>query len=383
MHITRALKQQIQDLLNNNRRKVIILYGARQVGKTTLVKEIMGQFQGNILEVNADITPFIEPLSSRDLQQLKAMVAGYDLLIIDEAQRIPDIGINLKILYDHLAPLKIIVTGSSSLDLANRVQEPLTGRTHTMQLFPIAVYELHTQFGFSQFEASQKLEEWMVYGMYPELLSLSTHQDKVRYLYELTQSYLYKDILTLAQVKYPEKLRQLLKLLAWQTGSLVSTNELAGTLQISRDAVTNYIDLLEKAFVIFRLGGFSRNLRKEMTKMNKYYFYDLGIRNALINNFNRLSGRQDIGQLWESFLITERLKTNHYLGRFGSSYFWRTQTGAEIDYLEESDGFLSGRELKWVSTARKKPPVSWSEAYPSAGYSIIHRENFLDFVLGR
>jgi predicted AAA+ superfamily ATPase len=327
------------------------------------------------------MVPFLESLSSRNLDRLTGLVQGYDLLFIDEAQRIPDIGVNLKILHDNLPDLKIIVTGSSSLDLANRVKEPLTGRTWTFQLYPIAAEEWTQHHQANDAQAALMLEDWMLYGMYPEVFSIGNAEKKIRYLQELTHSYLYKDILTLANVRYPEKLRQILKLLAWQVGNLVSINELANTLQLSRDAVANYIDLLEKSFVIFRLSGFSRNLRKEITKMDKIYFYDLGIRNALIENFNSLSTRQDVGQLWENFLITERIKSASYHFRYAGRYFWRTHTGSELDYLEERGGQLAGYEFKWGSKVATAP-AAWLETYPQAVFHCINRENFMEFIRG-
>lgn len=378
MLIERLHKKNIQYEIGQSN-KVLVLYGARQVGKTTLVREALREFSGKVLEINADMAPFVEALSSRNLDQLKGMVQGYDLLFIDEAQRIPDIGINLKILHDQIPNLRIIATGSSSLDLANRVKEPLTGRTWTFHLYPISVEEWAKYKGANDFEMGLKLDECLIYGLYPEVLGIENYGRKERYLQELTQSYLYKDILTLANVRYPEKLRQLLKLLAWQVGSLVSVNELANTLQINRDAVNHYLDLLEKSFVIFRLSGFSRNLRKEMTKMDKIYFYDLGVRNALIENFNSLATRQDTGPLWENFLISERLKTAHYHFHFANRFFWRTQTGSELDLVEERGGQLHGFEFKWGQKA-SSAPKAWIENYPDASFQCINRDNFMSFV---
>ncbi|MEQ1746226.1 MAG: ATP-binding protein [Saprospiraceae bacterium] len=378
MLIERMQKDNLQrDLAESN--KVLVLYGARQVGKTTLVREVLKNFSGKVLEINADMVPFLEALSSRNLDRLSALVRGYDLVFIDEAQRIPDIGINLKILHDNLPDLKIIVTGSSSLDLANRVKEPLTGRTWTFHLFPISAEEWTRHHRANDVQAELQLENWMIYGLYPELLAIENAEKKKRYLQEITHSYLYKDILTLANIRYPEKLRQILKLLAWQIGNLVSVNELAKTLQLSRDAVANYLDLLEKSFVIFRLGGYSRNLRKEVTKMDKIYFYDLGVRNALIENFNSLSTRQDAGQLWENFLMAERIKNASYRFRYASRHFWRTHTGAELDLVEDSGGHLSGYEFKWGAKTGTAP-AAWTDAYPQAGFQCINRENFMPFI---
>lgn len=383
MLIKRIQEENLVAELTAAKTKVLVLYGARQTGKTTLVHQVLKRFSGRVLEINADNMPFLESLGSRNPDQLRGLVHGYDLLFIDEAQRIPDIGINLKILYDQVPGLKIIVTGSSSLDLANRVKEPLTGRTRTYHLYPVSVEEWAGYYGANDYETAQKLPEWLVYGLYPEVIGIENQRKKERHLRELTQSYLYKDVLSLASIRYPEKLRQILKLLAWQTGNLVSVNELANTLQINRDAVNNYIDLLEKSFVIFRLSGYSRNLRKEMVKMDKIYFYDTGVRNSLIENYQLPTIRQDTGQLWENFLMAERLKTSAYHFHHSNRYFWRTQTGAELDYVEEHSGQLHGYEFKWGSRVARAPKT-WTETYPESTFQCINPENFMNFVcLGR
>lgn len=344
-----------------------------------MARRLLGALEGKQLEINADKAPYPKVLSSRNFEQLKGLVSGYDVLFIDEAQRIPDIGINLKILHDSFPKLRILVTGSSSLDLANSIKEPLTGRIWTYQLLPISVAEWKAHEDLNDFELGQKLEEWLRFGMYPDTLLLENHEDKRAYLSEIAQSYLYKDILALANIRYPEKLRQLLRLLAYQVGSLVSIHKLAISLQVNRDTVINYIDLLEKGFVIFRLSGFSRNLRKEMTSMNKIYFYDLGIRNALLENFNTIDQRQDIGALWENFLLIERMKRKENKKLHANQYFWRTRNGSEIDYVEERDGFLHGFDFKWKNKRGRKPMV-WSETYENTTYQIINRENFAAFI---
>lgn len=376
--IARIYKDQLKAELKNSR-KIIILYGARQVGKTTLIKEVLKSYDGKILEINADERPYWEVLSSQDFTKLGNLVEGYNLLFIDEAQRIPNIGVNLKILHDKIPDLKVIVTGSSSLDLANRVKEPLTGRTWTYTLYPVSLEEWRNYSGANAFETANALEFFLRYGMYPEVFSFETNLKKERYLNEITGSYLYKDILALANIKFPEKLLQLLKLLAFQIGSEVSIQELAQSLQIHREAVLNYIDLLEKTFVIFRLHGFSRNLRKEVTKMSKVYFYDLGVRNAIINNFNELNVRNDVGQLWENFLIAERIKHNTYRQHFANYYFWRTYNNVELDLIEESSGKLNAFEFKW-GKRKSQAPKSWSEAYPDAEFLSVDRNNFLEFL---
>ncbi len=378
--ISRLLEDRLVERLTEAKHKVVVLYGARQVGKTTLVLQALKRLGGKILQINADSQAYLEVLSSTDLNKLTGLVAGYDILFIDEAQRVPDIGINLKILYDNIPSLRIIVTGSSSLDLANRIKEPLTGRTWTYRLYPISLAEWQAFSGVNDFGVGMKLDEFLRFGLYPEILSLENHADKQQYLKEISESYLYKDVLALANIRYPEKLRQLLKLLAYQIGSLVSVHELATSLQISRDTVTNYIDLLEKSFVIFRLSGFSRNLRKEVVSMDKIYFHDVGIRNSLIENFNPLEFRQDIGPLWENFLLSERRKKIEYQRLFGNTYFWRTHTGAELDYVEERNGQLLGYEFKWKS-GKVKAPASWLENYENASFEAINRDNFASFVI--
>jgi predicted AAA+ superfamily ATPase len=372
--IEENIKQQLQ-----SKRKIIVLYGPRQVGKTTLVNSVISSFQGKVLKINADEQLYNEVLSSRDFSKLKGLTEGYDLLFIDEAQRIPDIGINLKILYDNLQELKIIVTGSSSLDLANRVNEPLTGRIITNNLYPISILEWQNYSGLNDFEMTQQLEEMILYGMYPEIFSWQNFKQKRKYLNDLCNSYLYKDILSLANIKYPEKLNQLLKLLAYQTGQLVSLQELASKLQIHRNALMNYMTLLEKSFVIFRLSGFSRNLRKEVVKMDKIYFYDTGVRNTLINDFNSLQIRNDRGQLWENFILAERMKVNAYRNAFTNRYFWRTYSGAELDLVEEKDGRLAGFEFKW-GNKKAKAPVSWTEAYENSDFYCVNNENFMKWL---
>ncbi len=375
--INRLLFSEIKNKLSNSN-KIVVLYGARQVGKTTLVQEIIKDLGLKSLSINADEQKYNAVFSERDLNKMLLLVEGYELLFIDEAQRIIDIGINLKILHDAKPNLKIIVTGSSSFELANKTKEALTGRTWTFTLFPISVSELRqTQ---NLFEINDLLEQILLFGMYPDVINLPNQQDKIRFLNELTTAYLYKDVFELATIKYPEKLKKLLQLLAFQAGSEVSLNEIANSLDINRATVENYIDLLEKAFVIFRLSGFSRNLRKEINKMDKIYFYDLGIRNALINNFNSIDIRNDNGALWENFLVVERLKNNNYQNRFAQSYFWRTYTGAELDYIEEQNGQLSGFEFKF-SKKINKAPKSWQENYTDASFQCINRSNYWDFIL--
>lgn len=370
--LTEELKQKVHE---DN--KAIIIYGPRQVGKTTLVKNLIADLPYKTLLVDGDQQKYIDVLSSKDLIKLKSLIAGYDLLFIDEAQKIPDIGLNLKILIDHLPELKIIATGSSSFDLANKVSEPLTGRAWNYTLYPISYLELSQI--YNEFELKSQLEERLIYGSYPEIFSILNVQTKRDYLEQLSNAYLYKDILELASIKQSAKIRELLKLLAFQIGNEVSMNELANTLGISKGTVEHYIDLLEKSFVVFRLSGFSRNLRKEITKMPKIYFYDLGIRNILIDNVKSLGDRNDVGQLWENFLMIERLKFLRYNKILATEYFWRTYTGAELDYIEERDSKLFGYEFKYGhKTARA--PQSWLSTYKNAVFGIINIDNFINFT---
>lgn len=357
---------------------MVLLYGARQVGKTTLILQILDDFDGKTLHVDGDRREYVEVLSSRDLDKMKRMTSGYDLLFIDEAQRIPDIGINLKILHDNLPNLKIIATGSSSFELASEVSEPLTGRVWSHTLYPISVSELHRT--HNRFELDRRIDEFLQYGMYPEVFSIENAADKEEFMRTLSSSYLYKDILDLTGIRHSNKIRDLLRLLAFQVGSTVSFNELGRSLGLSTETVQHYIDLLEKSFVIFRLTGFSRNLRKEIVKSPKIYFNDIGIMNAVLENFNPPSRRQDYGKLWENFLIVERAKLLSNNRKSAHKFFWRTYTGAEIDYIEEARGMLRGYECQW-GNKRSKVPKTWSETYPEAGFEYVNRENYLGFIL--
>lgn len=357
--------------------KIIIIYGARQTGKTTLSNDILDNVRGNVLKVNGDELRYIDVLSSRDLTKMKLLINGHDILFIDEAQRIPDIGINLKIIHDNIPDVKLLVTGSSSLDLANKVKEPLTGRTSTYTLYPISLSELSKT--NSVIELQSRLEEFMVYGLYPELFNLESINKKEKYLRELAGSYLYKDIFDISRIRNTSKIRDLLKLLALQIGSEVSLNELGNNLGLNLETVNAYINLLEKSFIVFRLSGFNRNLRKEISKRDKIFFWDMGIRNSIIDNFSSVSLRTDTGAMWENFIISERLKYLSYNEIYASSYFWRTYTGAELDYIEEINGELSGYEIKYKKP-KLKPPKTWVDNY-SNNYKCITTDNFWEFVI--
>lgn len=376
MYIQRNIADQIVEKLKKHN-KVILLYGARQVGKTTLIRNIIEKLGLKTISINADEQKYNDVLSSRDLGKIKSLVSGYEVAFIDEAQRITDIGLNLKIIADGLPDLKVIATGSSSFELANKISEPLTGRAWTFELYPLAVCELKSI--YNEFELNSKIEDLLIFGGYPEVFTTENRGAKQELLEEIGRSYLYKDILELVTVKHSSKIKDLLKLLAFQISSEVSINELSNSLDISRDSVERYIDLLEKSFVVYRLKGFSRNLRKEVTKMDKIFFYDVGIRNYVIDNFKPLKDRNDVGQLWENFLISERFKLLSYERIHAQQYFWRTSTGAELDYVEEQDGELFGYEIKYKKT-KGKSPKSWHDNYKKAKYTLVNRDNFLNFV---
>ena len=376
VRIPRTIKTSIEERLQESN-KVVILYGPRQVGKTTLAKEIISDWQGRVLDISADEPRYVDVLSSRDSGRLKSLISGYDLLFIDEAQRVPDIGINLKIIHDQMPEVRTLVTGSSSFDLANNVREPLTGRTWTYNLYPISFLELSEM--YNKFELNSQLDERLVYGSYPEVFSIASQADREDYLYEIGNAYLYKDILELSSIKNSGKIRDLVRMLAYQVGSEVSRSELGTALGMSKDTVGSYIDLLEKSFVVFRLSGFSRNLRKEISRNDKIYFYDLGIRNMVIDNFKPINQRADIGALWENFLIIERMKKLAYTRTHAQTYFWRTYTGAELDYIEEREGSLHGYEFKY-GLKQAKCPTAWSQTYPNSDCELINRINYLDFT---
>ena len=375
MLIERFIKKDILKRLSAKKSKIIILYGARQTGKTTLVKSILQGINKKKLLLNGDEAKAGRIFASRDFNTIHQFVSGYDILFIDEAQKITNIGLGLKILYDRKPELKIIITGSSAFELGQSTHEPLTGRNWLYQLYTIAFSELQSY--FNAYELKQQLHNRLVFGSYPEVFSLKSYKAKQEYLYTLSRDYLYKDILQVEGIKNNKKIRQLLQLLAFQAGQEVSLTELGQKLEINKKTVQRYIDLLEKFFVIFTLTGFSRNLRKEVAQKPKIYFHDLGIRNAIINNFNLLEDRNDIGLLWENFIIAERLKRNSYKKNFVGSYFWRTYTGAELDYIEEQKGRLHGYEIKWKKKAAA--PASWANNY-QAMYTCINQDNFLKFI---
>jgi uncharacterized protein len=376
MIIPRLLLAQLHQALLPG--KVLVLYGPRQVGKTTLVREMLAHVSVPHLYVSADELVHREALSSQNRRTLGDLLGGNQLLVIDEAQRVPNIGINLKILVDNYPQAAIVATGSASFDLANKISEPLTGRKLTLNLYPVSYAEIAHMWG--AFEAQTQLERWLIWGGYPAIITAESASLRETLLGELAGSTLYRDILELDGVRRADKIVDLLRLLAFQIGQEVSLAELASNLSLNHQTVGRYLDLLEKVFVIFRVSGFARNLRKEISKNARYYFYDNGVRNSLIRNFNPLALRNDVGQLWENYLMVERRKANQYAGRAVNSYFWRTYDQKEIDCIEEWGGNLYGYEFKWQGQMRQATRREFTGAYAHAVLDTITRDNFQGFI---
>jgi uncharacterized protein len=359
--------------------KVLVIFGPRRVGKTTLLQNYLKQTKLKFKLDSGDNINTQQILSSQDFSQILPYVEGYELLAIDEAQNIPNIGMALKIIVDQVPGIRVIVTGSSSFELAGQIGEPLTGRKQTLTLYPMAQAELLSV--FNKFELQARLADFLIYGAYPEVLQADTQRSRIEILSEIANSYLLKDILAFDRVKNSRVLLDLLKLLAFQVGSEVALNEISTQVGVDVKTIKRYIDLFEKAFVVFRLNGFSRNLRQEVTNKAKYYFYDNGIRNAIIARFNPPDQRDDLGALWENFIMIERLKHRTYTSQHANMYFWRTYQGQEIDLVEERDGNLFGYEFKWSPQKANKAPSDWLNTYKNAQYQVIHSGNYLDFIL--
>jgi len=355
--------------------KAIILTGPRQVGKTTLIQTVLQQYD-SYLFLDGDDPSVRKLLDQPNTEELRRLIGSHRLIFIDEAQRINHIGITLKIIVDQFKSVQLLVSGSSAFELNQTMNESLTGRKWEYSLYPVSWEEWESYKGY--LVAQQQLTTRLVYGMYPDVLNHLGEEEEI--LRQLTDSYLYKDILSFGRVKKPDLLEKLLQALAYQVGSEVSYNELAQLTGMDKETVSAYIQLLEQTFVIFRLSAFSRNLRNEIKTNRKIYFYDNGIRNALINNFNPFDGRTDKGALWENFLISERKKANMYARRFVNSYFWRTKQQQEVDYLEERNGQIAAFEFKWSATKKVKFPDSFVAAYQPEK-QVIHPENFRDFLL--
>lgn len=357
--------------------KVLVIYGPRRVGKSTILQNYLRQTTFKYRLDVGDNIKVQQILGSQDFSQIIPYAEGYELLVIDEAQQIENVGMGLKIIVDQLPKIRVIATGSSSFDLANQIGEPLVGRKKTKILYPISQMELSNI--YNKFELKTNLEEFLIYGSYPEAITAKTKSKKIQLIEEIANSYLLKDILSLEKVKGSKVLSDLLRLLAFQVGSEVSLNELARTVNLDVKTVGRYLDLLEKAFVLINLRGYSRNLRKEITQKSKYYFYDNGIRNAVISNFNPLNLRDDVGRLWENFLVLERIKKQTYQPIFANNYFWRTWDQKEVDFVEEREGKLFGYEFKY-SPIKKKVPKEFLMTYPQSEITVVSQENYLEFI---
>lgn len=374
-----VIHRKIQDRIEGRLQpgKVIILAGARRTGKTVLLKEIMKKLDAPYLYLNGEDYTTSLKLQQKGLDEYKNLIGNNKYLVIDEAQKIENIGQILKLMIDEIEGLHIIITGSSALDISSSTGEPLTGRKYSFQLHPIAQCELAAY--ENAIETESLFENRLIYGSYPEVLTINDNQLKTEYLNELINSYLLKDILTLDSIKNSAKLVNILRLLAFQIGKEVSVNELAKNVGLNKLTVERYLDLLTKVFVIYRIEGYSRNLRKEISKSPRYYFWDNGIRNTLVANFNTLTLRNDIGELWENYVISERLKLQHYQGWLSNNYFWRTYDQQEIDWIEERDGGLFAFEMKYQKKT-VKAPGAWTSNYPDATFDVIARENYLSFI---
>ena len=376
MNIERDLQQKINKSLKPN--KVVMIFGSRRIGKTILMKQITGKFEGKTLTLNGEDYDTLALLENRSISNYRNLLSGIDLLAIDEAQHIPDIGGKLKLMVDEIQGIKMIVSGSSSFDLFNKSGEPLVGRSTAFHLTAFSQNEI-SQIE-NRLQTRQNLEIRLIYGSYPDVVLMNNNEDRKEYLKNIVDAYLLKDILMVDGIKNASKMKELLQLIALQTGSEVSYEELGKKLGMSKNTVEKYLDLLSKTFVIYRLGAFSRNLRKEVSKAGKWYFYDNGIRNALIGAYNSLSIRQDVGALWENYLISERKKKDLNENTNKEFYFWRTYDEQEIDLIETAGDELAAFEIKW---GNKTPnvPAAFATAYPQATYSVVNQSNYLDFIL--
>lgn len=375
--IERAVREQFSRKLLPN--KVLILLGARRTGKTIFLKKFLESVKEPYLFLNGEDMAVQMRLANRSVENYKLLLGDIHLLAIDEAQKIADIGLILKLMVDSIEGLKIIATGSSVFDIGNKLGEPLTGRKYSISLFPFAQLEMAKY--ENVIETRSRLEGRLIYGSYPELTHIPGTSDKEFYLRELVNSYLLRDILEFEGVRNSEKMYALLRLIAFQIGKEISLEELGRQLAISRNTVEKYLDLLSKVFVIYKLPGFSRNLRSEITKTSRWYFVDNGIRNTLINNFNPISLRNDIGELWENYVLSERLKYQSYTGQIANNYFWRTYEQKEIDWIEEKDGKLSAYEVKWNPEKMIKAPPLWEKAYPESSFKVINPDNYLSWIV--
>lgn len=374
--IQRELEALVTRQLGKN--KVLLIMGSRRVGKTILVETIKNNYKGQLLVLNAEDFDVQEILKNRSVANYKRIIGNATLLIIDEAQALPEAGAILKLMIDNIPELTIIATGSSSFDLANKTGDPLTGRSLQFYLYPLSQAEIATQ--EDALETIQNLEERLIFGSYPELFHLPGIQEKTGYLQQLVQSYLLKDILAYEGIRHSDKIVKLLRLIAFQCGAEVSYNELAGQLGISKNTVENYLDLLSKVFIVYKLGAYSTNQRKEVSKSSKWFFYDNGIRNAIVNDFRLLALRNDTGLLWENYLIAERIKKNAYQQKNVQYYFWRNYNQQEVDLIEVENGQPTAFEFKYSPAKKVKKPAAFDAAYPEADFQVISKNNYLDWI---
>ncbi|MEA1986946.1 MAG: ATP-binding protein [Candidatus Marinimicrobia bacterium] len=374
--LKRAIEKSILNNLQSN--KVVVILGARRTGKTILLKQIIEKLDEPYLLLNGEDQNSADILSIRTVKNYKNILGDKRVLIIDEAQKIENIGQILKLMIDEISGLKIIITGSSIFDISNKIGEPLVGRKWTYHLYPI--FESEYNQIENRIEKIDNLRERLIFGNYPELMHIPNRERKKQYLQEIINSYLLKDILTFENLRNSSKIQNLLRLVARQIGKKVSYHELGKQLSMSKNTVERYLDLLSKVFILYRVDGFSRNLRKEISKSSKWYFYDNGIRNVLINNLNQLELRNDVGALWENYIISERIKFQQYNRMLVGNYFWQTYDQQEIDWIEDRDGKLFAYEMKWKKV-NVKIPTAWKKAYPESKFSIINKENYGDWVL--
>jgi predicted AAA+ superfamily ATPase len=374
--LDRIIRDQVLASLVPN--KVIVLLGPRRVGKTILIKQIIEKIEEPFLLMSGEDIRVLELLKRRSTQNYTNLLQGRKLLIIDEAQKIPDIGNILKLMIDQIEGIKIIVTGSSAFDINNYTGEPLTGRKITYNLFALSEQELDQVEGI--LEKKDNLHHRLVYGNYPELLQLNDQAKKAEYLREILGSYLLKDILAFENIRNADKIFDLLRLVAYQIGGEVSIQELGNQLDMSKNTVDKYLDLLAKVYVLHKVNGFSKNLRKEVTKNSRWYFYDNGLRNAVIANLNPIELRDDVGMLWENYIISERIKYQRYNKMLVNNYFWRTYDQQEIDWVEEREGKLYGYEFKWNPRKEAKIPLAWKKNYENATFEVINPDNYLEWI---
>jgi len=374
--IKRILQDKISERIEKG--KVVLIFGARRVGKTFLLKQLLKNHKGKTLLLNGEDYDTHALLENRSIANYRHLLDGIDLLAIDEAQNIPEIGAKLKLMIDEIEGLSIVATGSSSFDLLNRMGEPLVGRAVQFRLHPLSQIEIsQTE---NALQTQQNLESRLIYGSYPEAVTLGSYNRKAEYLKSIAEAYLLKDILAIDGIKNSSKMKNLLQLVAFQLGSEVSYEELVVKLQLSRNTVEKYLDLLSKVFIIYRLGSYSRNLRKEVTKAGKWYFADTGIRNAVIGDFRPLAVRHDAGALWENYLINEKIKHNSNSDSGKEFYFWRTYDNQEIDLIEETPEKLQAFEIKWGNKMPNAPKV-FAEMYQNADYQVLNRTNYLNFIV--